>query len=482
MVFVRLLIMSLLVLLPSSSFFWPVYIEKQLNKERITQGELTFSLSHSHQPSLVYQMNLYPPYSEKWLKMAVKVGNFDGNIAYKLAEYFEAKQDFIQMEMWLTIGSELKHLESIITLAKRYLLNGQFEDLTKLYFDFSELDSLLPFIIEMEMAQGETEKIATLMQRLKTLPLHAELYNELLSYRLNDERENILKPKLCDNSIQFFSTTLAGLRRVSFLIKEFQHHPLSPYFCFNKPRYVSKKKLVCNNTKTKLENRPIQCQEHKFPVAMQTAQSKYLGLLLPEGGANVYQGVMYIDMADSPDVFAHELAHFIGFVDEYSLKEGHSVCQRLTDNFANNIVILPKFLKGERQTLRQDIIKKLPWGKFIDSNTPILTPHQNGWLVGYDNNTPINQNSNHSKNPKKQDKRSNEAKEDEQWPKDLPDQNVGLYAANTCSNNNLATFKPLKQRTQLEYYETAFPSFYITLYRSLAGKYHMPSYKEIFNQ
>jgi len=48
----------------------------------------------------------------------------------------------------------------------------------------------------------------------------------------------------------------------------------------------------------------------------------HLVVVAEKGKANVNNGVMYLDLADSYSVFVHELAHFVGFVDEYPVSDG----------------------------------------------------------------------------------------------------------------------------------------------------------------
>ena len=62
-------------------------------------------------------------------------------------------------------------------------------------------------------------------------------------------------------------------------------------------------------------------------------------VLAKSGKANVNNGVMYLDVGDTYSVFVHELAHFVGFVDEYPLTRSFAkeYCARKS---APNLVFL----------------------------------------------------------------------------------------------------------------------------------------------
>ena len=54
---------------------------------------------------------------------------------------------------------------------------------------------------------------------------------------------------------------------------------------------------------------------------------------------------------------------------------------------------------------------------------------------------------------------------------------IGLFPANSCQNQRqIQAFKPLAQRTKLQYFELIFPPTYIDILRLAANKFLMPSY------
>ncbi|MGJ8691243.1 MAG: tetratricopeptide repeat protein [Thalassotalea sp.] len=478
MVTIRHYVMSLLVLLPSSSFFWPAYIDDKLAAQNITPAQLSFALKQNYQPSFNTQLKQYQQHSIQWFNLALKLGKYDADIAFELATFYQHKNQIEQAEIWYQTASQTQHVASIVALARLYFQQQKWQKLEQVFTVFKHQQALLPLQMEVAMAQGQDEVITELNLPLKASAEHSEFYQELLAYRvfelsseqhleksaqlteqlsaqlaiqLSRQLSGELSPQLsaCGNSVQFFATSLANLRRLDYLIDEFKQHALSAAFCLAKPRYINPQELAC---RSELDT-PIQCQEHKFPQVMKTAASDYLGLMLPAGGANVYQGIVYIDNQDSSHVLAHELAHLIGFADEYPVRKGHVICQSTTGVFANNVIVLPQIMVGEREKIRAQILKKLPWGEYILETTPILSTHAKGWLLGTD--------------------LSLSGQQGQAMP-------IGLFSANTCNNNDVSAFKPLLQRTQLEYFETPFPAFYYQLYQGLRKIYQMPPFKVLF--
>jgi hypothetical protein len=254
-----------------------------------------------------------------------------------------------------------------------------------------------------------------------------------------------------------FATTLKNLQKIDKLIVDFQLHPLNAYFCFNTVRYISERELSCDYDK----NNAIQCNESMWSGINHNTNTRYIGLMVPEGGANVNAGIMYLDANDNVQVFAHELSHLIGFVDEYALVKDHQQCrENQSQLFAHNISVISTFYQGPRKEARAELLKKLSWANKIATTTPILQATKNGWLAG----TP--------------DSYGKDSREDSSLSLNdtLDKKSIGLYRADTCSLHNTAAFKPVKQLTQLSYNEVEFPNEYINILNEDNEKHLMPSF------
>jgi hypothetical protein len=132
-----------------------------------------------------------------------------------------------------------------------------------------------------------------------------------------------------------------------------------------------------------------------------------------KGKANVHNGIMFLDRQDSYDVFIHELAHFVGFIDEYPLSR--SLAKRVCAG-----VDAPNMVFKQAQTLDVD--------------------RQYWQSIGFQDNTDI-------------------------------------FAARTCDNHSTEAFKASSQLTFMEYHDTGFiPAHYLTAWqRQLQKTPDLPS-------
>lgn len=258
----------------------------------------------------------------------------------------------------------------------------------------------------------------------------------------------------CENSLQFLASSFEDLTQAEKLIKEVGTSDIGQYFCFDTPRYVPRMILSCasdspvSKTVTMSERvikaeKAIECDENKFELFASSLTSKYLALILEEGGANVHYGVLYIDSKDTSDVLRHELSHLLGFADEYPLRKSHQTCMLEEDTFAkataNNIVIFDQSLLGnkafgsresnqdQKANLREKILEYIPWRDSIKPSTPIMQYRENNLTIGTPNS--------HIRE-------------------------VGLFGAQTCRATETDAYKPLHAKTLLEHNELAFPEIY----------------------
>ena len=200
-------------------------------------------------------------------------------------------------------------------------------------------------------------------------------------------------------------------------------------------------------------DKAIQCDEANWHSIANSVESRYLGLMLEQGGANVHLGMMYFDSQDNIDVFSHEISHLLGFVDEYPLAKYHQKCQQpQLQPFSHNIVVLKSVHHGARKKVRKKILKTIPWAKHISEKTPILQRvlgKELTWQLG----TPENQKG-----------------------------QTGVFVAESCDNSvaanklNFRAYKPLTKRTQLRYFSSYFPDEYLAMLGEPSDVFLMPSF------
>jgi hypothetical protein len=463
------MMMSVSILLSSGSFFLDNYLTEKLQKNHYSEDELTYALNL--QLDAAYQIKLaqHAFGTDLWLKYAKKIAKSDGEISKKLAEHYFHQGQIDTSILWYRQAIKFLDSSAILPLAKLYFRSDQLELARKiLASDKSQLLANLPLAIEVAIAQGDLIFIAKNLHRLSASKIGKTLLAKIKQYKIlsginetNNEQRYIsnelqsatlipIQKKSCRIRLQLFATTLDDLYKLSQFKKQFSQHPLNEYICLNEPKYVQFDQLNCDNDKTNA----IKCDEDVWQMLTKNFESRYIGLLYPDGGANVHSGIMYFDRNDTFDIFSHEITHLLGFVDEYPLVEEHPKCQQIqTTKFAHNIVVLPKIHYGEKTNVRREILKNIPWAKQIKYSTPILT------RILTSTNNPI----------------ANKYK----WLIGTPQKyegEFGVFNADTCNSSDFQSFKPLGVMTQLEYSEIQFPKQYVALLESNRHKYLMPSF------
>ncbi|WP_440874047.1 tetratricopeptide repeat protein [Thalassotalea sp. PLHSN55] len=450
--------------LSSSSFFLSRALTIKLDNNQATSAELDLATELKLPSAYQYHVNQLSYGSELWQKYSQLLANTQGEQAYLLANYFSEQQHLERAQFWYRHAINLNYQPAYFALAKLHFTEKRFEQAKQLLDKINhnkETDSLR---IQTALHLGQLASLAQLLKPIEQtdhLPMLKQLADygvfELLIQRglfdAKHQPHQLLANKTnsastqCHNSVQFYATNLADLQRLEQLLSKFSKHQLSTYFCFETPRYVPLPELNCKKRAGQSKTLAIECDESYWQRWADNIDSRYIGIMLPEGGANVHFGIMYIDQQDNELVLAHELSHWLGFIDEYPLSAQHQACASIqTEPFANNIVVLDSFYQGRRADARRLILTKLPWAEQIKSSTPILTAHKTGWQLG----TP-------------------ETHENEN--------EIGVFNADSCSLSKTFAYKPTKGRTFMQSFETPFPSSYQRLLDHLNGRFAMPSFE-----
>lgn len=450
--------MSLLLVMALSSFFLPHYLTFFLNNDTQNTYVLSYAKKLKIDAYFHYQRRNQPKGSSLWLQSTKALIKNNHIYTIELADYYKKQKKVNKAIFWYQ--QAIKHH-----------LNGARLKLSSLYFKQNDyhaaklvlqplLDNLerlnseevLSLLLNIALIEGDLQRARRLVLDLEKLNPTHNLLAEIIKFKVFSSakpeqlKSSYKRDKNCVASMQFFATNLADLRYSENLIEQVKSYPLSTYSCFNSVRYIPLEKLKCSHE----NNEAITCNESIWKEYQDEIDSRFIGVLVPKGGAKVHNGIMYLDRNDSVDVFSHELAHLFGFVDEYSLPENHIRCSRVQESsFSYNITVLPKNYVGVKLKIRQEILQQLAWRDAIKEDTPILTRKENKWELG--------------------------------TPKAYKDE-VGLFLSDTCKSAslsnalNIQAFKPLAKRTSLNYFELEFPLLYQRLLISNPERFLMPSF------
>lgn len=432
--------MSLVILLLLSSFFLVHF-----GQQNITQATIS-----SQQLALLDTLEFYTDKDERlndllatdnrnaWLHLAklyVKEHRF---LAYQLGDYYLSIKDSKSAILWLQESVRYNDKRANLALANYYYSNRQYQKIRTLLLPIIEDEKALVLLSKLALHDGDIHFINEVEEALSAIK-NQHFYDELKSYSVFDTNKKKITRK-CDIDVQLFATNLSTLRHAKLLIEQFKENALAKYICLYSPKYIPKQQLNCQHS----PNEKISCKANAWSLR-DDISSRYIGVILEQGGANVDNGIMYLDKQDDINVLTHELTHFLGFIDEYSLPVNHSKCQSAQkDTFSHNVVVLAEIYQGKRAEIRTRVLAQLPWAHLIKSSTPILTRVNNSWKLT--------------------------------TPKLFVGE-VGVFPAKTCDNKaNNQAFKPIISRTKLEYFELALPNSYLDILKLASKKYLMPSY------
>jgi hypothetical protein len=472
--------------LSSSSFFLPDYLTKKLNDNDFSSAQFDYALNNENITALIIAEKKVALGSTRWLVLNKTLAKSQGRSALKLAYWYQNSINLEQNNenelfittaiLWFEQAIRLGSQSGIIALAELYYQHGQ---LTKVKATLDKLpyaltnnslaESALLLRLKMAIDLGDIRQVKTLLNsdvyKLASSSKIASLLADIDRYSIIDQKADYTNIQLltspnCISSLQLFATNIKHLKHIELLINRFRsQQPLAKYICLATPRYISLERLAC----TAKRHEAISCDEAIWKSIAKRVDSRHIGLMLKEGGANVHMGILYFDTKDNIDVFSHEISHLIGFVDEYPLIKTHDKCRSVqSKTFSHNIAVLKKYYQGDRKLVRSSILKNIPWAASIKMSTPILQEVLEGennesyWRLG----TPI-----------------------------AFQNKVGVHIAESCEKSTkdnqvhsgrvglgLSAFKPLSRSTQLRYFSSDFPKEYLTLLQMKPKAYLMPSF------
>lgn len=456
---------SLTLGLSSSSFLLPHYLSylidhQQISSAQLAQAKLLNLPAYHH-----YQRRHHLVGSSAWLKASQVLATKNAAIASEIALLHVGSGQYQRAIFWYQQAIKLNAPEARIALADLFIKQQRFQQALNTLLPIVEANQLATIkATKLMVALGRSHDIQSLLPVLASFNAGVTLVNDLSKYAILST-PSIIDTSLsqqddmvaCVANIQMFASTLDDLDYLASLISKFKTHPLGSSLCFTPIRYLSINNIDCFHKNRNM----IRCNDSMWIPLFKSIRTTYIGLMLPNGGANVNAGIMYLDRHDTEDVLAHEVAHLLGFVDEYPLPKNHAKCaQQQVQPFAHNVAVLKRLYRGEQRQLRNQILAQIPWRAMIDDTTPIMTFDEvnNAWQLG----TPI-----------------------------AFDQEVGLFISDTCQllatdsiskPTDFTSFKPIKDHTQLTYYELDFPEIYHQLFKAnrkqflMSGAQSMLSY------
>ena len=459
------LLTCMLMAVPPSSFFLAQYLTKQIVTGEHTQAQLDFALKQNNEAALLYAWQQTKKPSRSWLLLAKKLAKTHSEAAYQLALFYQTRHSMTQAVTWYQQAIRLKYPPAFVALAQLYfeqdnLLQAD-EVLAILPKGYTESTAIAVQALKINLALNRghinvvRQSVAEFGKSFESNPQGRLLLAQINKYQVLSVKANNSQIPACNNSIQLFATSFSHLQRLEYLIKGVEQYALNQYVCFSPVRYIAINALACTAESTQA----IQCNEQHWQHLAERTNTRFVGALLPQGGANVHFGALYIDANDDIDVFVHEISHLLGFVDEYPLAKAHGACAGIQQQaFSENIAVLANTYQGNRADIRAKVLQQLAWGKQIKKSTPILQLIKGHSLLV------------------------------QQWKLGTPKQfehEIGVFNAQTCANSSNDTlseesrfkaYKPLVKPTKMQFFSLDFPKEYASFLQKESFEFLMPSF------
>lgn len=347
---------------------------------------------------------------KQYFRQAAQIGHVEAQ--FQLAMLLDAEQ----REYWLTQAAQQDSLKSQIALYHWYMLNDR-EDLAHPWMKTAALrDGQSAFLLGL--AYWRDKEYAKGIQWTKSA-LQLGFDDAKTEYQLMQRFwpnnhygvQQVNHSAVCKIRIQPIATSLESMVKIQQHIHSYESDKrlASLSMCMNPPLWIEDSRFTCDSNWQRQGR--LGCELNALNDYIMPENFTHLLIVANQGKANVNNGVVYLDLADTYDVLVHELAHLVGFIDEYPLSDdlAQRACYPNVD--APNLIIKMPIEEGEGE----DDIEEVPfdfsyWQQF--------------------------------------------------------EHPIRLASARTCDNHLMQAFKPVSRLTFMEYYDTAYiPPLYLTMWQ-----------------
>jgi len=369
-----------------------------------------------------------------WWQQAAIIGHAPSQ--FELSFLVDSTQQRIR---YLEQAAMNEHIPAIIALSKFYYENRDASNALRWLTRAVEYDKSSTFkLARMLFREGfEAQARAAFNKAVAYTPIAKNYVEVLNNYKQTTLASLISQPTLmpayCAQQLQFVATSLDGAVQAMNVKHAFERDKrLSTLpICISSIIWLAPNELQCDL----VDGRKV-CDLSS--VAKQSFVPNYTHLVffLEEGKAYVNDGAMFLAQDDTYAVFVHELAHFVGFVDEYSLPSALAQ-QHCYKSYAPNLLV---------------------------SNDEILYEHEKYQLWQRYQDQLILLNLSNSGEELSEDKQSNK------YTKRL---SLNIAPSLTCESLDLTAYKPSSQLTFMEYHDTRnIPPIYILMWKDLLKQRH----------
>ncbi|MBU2917161.1 sel1 repeat family protein [Psychrosphaera sp. F3M07] len=259
---------------------------------------------------------------ELWLKKAASLNHIDGLYSwYSVLKAQNNNNQHVWLQQAINLGHKQATLEKLQLLvnAKQWQSAYDFQQLHlnvlnrlggSLTQQYQQVQNLLSIFLDRSELNKSSGNVAVTL-------------NENLSETIVHKAIQVIPKLKCKITIQAIVESTALLSKAKQFETALSRSALSDLsICFLPPQVTMELQIICQPD---IYNR-IECNLNQLAqtltnvIDVAPVNYTHLMVIVDQGDANTRGGLMYLDKLDNDSVFIHELAHWLGLVDEYQLK------------------------------------------------------------------------------------------------------------------------------------------------------------------
>lgn len=397
---------------------------------------------------------------EYWLEKAASLNSLHAQLA--LARISESEQQVFwwqqaannghgpsQFELSLTVNSTQEriryleqaalneHVPAIIALSKYYYEENDVNNALRWLGKASEYDHTNIYrLAKMLWRQGSYDEAIEAFHLASSKDPLAKTYSQTLEISPRQSLSALSKPALprkdeCAQQLQFVAISLDSAVQANTFKTNFEQDTRLTELpiCIKPVVWLAEDELNC-----KLVDHRNVCDLSKIVERTFIPDYTHLVFFLHEGKAYVQDGLMFLDEADTYSVFVHELAHFVGFVDEYA------VSSELASQYCNE-TDAPNLIVNENENFYEDDTFQM-WQRYHNRITQLKVAGMDSVGLSDSSQTALQS-------------------------------GLKVSQSRTCASLNKMSYKPSNKLTFMQYHDTNhIPPIYLMMWQDLLEKHH----------
>lgn len=376
-----------------------------------------------------------------WWRQASNNGH--GPSQFELSLSVESTQQRIR---YLEQAALNEHIPAIIALSKYYYEENDANNALRWLGKASQYDHTnILKLAKILWQQGEYKSATEAFERASEKDPAAKIYFTTIKNVARQSLGILSKPSspigdVCAQHLQFVATSLESAVQASTFKNRFDQDARLAQLpiCIKPVIWLADNELSCEL----VEHRKV-CDLTKLAELAFSPSYTHLVFFLNEGKGYVENGAMYLDEADTYSVFVHELAHFVGFVDEYAVSSSLAL-QYCNESDAPNLIVSANEDLYDEETFQM-------WKAYNQKLQRVQTSASHDYS--------------------KQGATEFES-------------SLQIGQSRTCASLGKKSYKPSSKLTFMQYHDTNYiPPIYLMMWQDLLDKhYHSIAVSAVFKQ